>query len=460
MIGRDFQEVFKLVYKDDFSPAANPVNEAIENDAVYESRQELALLTRDGAERIIHLTAAPIKNDQDEISGAVLAFHDISEIRRLQDFAARAQRLEVAGRVAAQVAHDFNNLLAPIKAYPRLIKEECDSDSNIAHYASEIEKAGGKITEINQQLLTLGRRANSRHVEVSLNEIVLDALSAIYPLAPYLIINLELAHELPAIWGSKSQLFRVVVNILNNGRDAMSDVGQISVKKQEFHAPVDFGAITAIPSGRYLMLSISDTGEGIHRQHLANIFEPFYSTKTSDRRRGSGLGLSVAHSVMDDHDGYIDCLSSPGQGTIFRLYFPLGQKDSGDSLFDITGGSESILIIGEESNTRDSAAKLLNKIGYRVKSTANCSEAFMLLKGRHYDLLIVDPDSNVEDEYMQVLKEAMKINPRQKILITSDRDSEDTWGLSKEFPQILLKPFILKKIASAVRGELDRIAAV
>lgn len=267
-----------------------------------------------------------------ESGNVMVHFADITETNRLRRLENRAQRLETAGQVAGQVAHDFNNLLAPLVSYPELIRDSLTVDHPALTYLTSIEKAAARIADINQQLLTLGRRGHFHEELVNLNEIAAQVVqdTKITDTCPNCILNL--GEPLQHISGSAAQLHRVIANLLVNARDAVVDNpagnGRIVVTTENVTLTASSDQNSSLPAGQFVRLSVSDNGCGIAPADLERIFDPFFTTKKTDRRRGSGLGLSVVNSVVQDHGGHIDVSSRRGEGTTFSVYFPARAKNS------------------------------------------------------------------------------------------------------------------------------------
>lgn len=304
------------------------------------SQYELEIATAKKNKRTILLSASPRFDSDKKFIGSFGAFMDITETKKLQEEISRAQRLEAAGRIAGQVAHDFNNLLGPLVAYPDVIKRELPPDHPLLPLLDDAQKAAEQLAEINQQLLTLGRRGYYQIQPLNLNELISRSISQLEPIPATLSVELKLADDILTIKGGRSQIQRVVMNLLTNARDAMNNLGKLSIKTENFRLDRITGVYSRIPRGEYVKLTISDTGHGIDRETIGKIFEPFFTTKTADRKRGSGLGLSIVHSVLQDHHGYIDLKSEPGTGTSFYIYFPASRDISNLQMTgDVIGNS-------------------------------------------------------------------------------------------------------------------------
>ncbi|MBU0982755.1 MAG: PAS domain S-box protein, partial [candidate division Zixibacteria bacterium] len=265
---------------------------------------ELQAVRRDGTRFPIELSLSGVKvHNQWHAVGIV---RDITERKRLQEFADRAKRLETAGRIAGQVAHDFNNLLGPLVAYPDLIRDELGNDHPAARYVDSMAVAAQQIADINQQLLTLGRRGHYNQEPISVNQVIKIVMEGLGDLPVDLRVEVDLADNLLNIRGGQAQIVRVISNLIANARDSMGDAGFLSIRTQNWYTDTIAGKYGQIAMGEYVKVTIEDTGCGISDEALMHVFEPFYTSKKANKRRGSGLGLSVVHAVVKDHNGFVD----------------------------------------------------------------------------------------------------------------------------------------------------------
>lgn len=401
--------------------------------------------------------------DQPGVNGIVFNGREVTEKRRLQDCASRAQRLETAGRIAGQVAHDFNNLLGPLVAYPDIIKDELPENHPAIQYVQDMKEAAEQMSEINQQLLTLGRQGHYNQEPLNLNEIVSQVLDQICPVPETLVIQKELEENLMNIRGGGSQMFRTVSNLVSNAREAMQDIGQLTVRTENSYVDVSSGPFANVQKGEYVKLTISDTGIGISPDILPRIFDPFFTTKTPSRRKGSGLGLSVVHAVVEDHDGCIDYESVPGVGTSFYLYFPTTRENNGTNRRrEIVGGKEKILVVDDDKVQREVNRKLLDKLGYDVDIVKSGEEALDILRKHPQDLLILDMIMPDGIDGTETLRRALEINPSQKAIIVSGfaENQRVQEALRLGASEFIRKPLTFKSIALAVRRALDSKAEV
>jgi PAS domain S-box-containing protein len=396
--------------------------------------------------------------DQPSVNGIVFNGREVTEKRRLQECASRTQRLETAGRIAGQVAHDFNNLLGPLVAYPDFIKDELPENHPAVQYVQDMKEAAEQMSEINQQLLTLGRQGHYNQEPLSLNETISQVLDQSCPVPETLVIEKELEEDLMNIRGGGSQIIRAVSNLISNAREAMQDNGQLTVRTENSYVDASSGRFADVQKGEYVKLTIADTGIGMSPDILPRIFDPFFTTKTSSRKRGSGLGLSVVHAVVEDHDGCIDYESVPGVGTSFYLYFPTTRENAGTNRRnEIVGGKEKILVVDDDKVQREVNRKLLDKLGYDVDIVKSGEEALDILRKHSQDLLILDMIMPDGIDGTETLRRALEFDPSQKAIIVSGfaENQRVQEALRLGASEFIRKPLTFKSIAQAVRRALD-----
>lgn len=428
----------------------------------HSSKYELDITSAQGNRKKLKLSISPRFDENGNYKGAFGAVVDITEMKRLQEFASRAQRLETAGRIAGQVAHDFNNLLGPLTAYPELIKQELDEHSPVLPMLEDMESASRQIAEINQQLLTLARRGHYNVETLNLNEIAAMALDQIYPLPEKLQIKEELEPNLMNVTGGKSQIYRVISNLISNARDAMEDNGKLIIKTENYYNVHDYGKYQVIPRGEYVKVTITDTGTGIPEDIIQQIFEPFFTTKKSGSRRGSGLGLSIVHTVVEDHNGFIDWDSKLGEGTSFYLYLPITRKDStGITNEHIVGGNEKILVVDDDQMQIAVTRVLLEKLGYNVRTAISGTEALEILREDPHDIVVLDMIMPNDMDGAETYEKILEIYPHQKAIIVSGFAETDRVHDAENLgvADFLRKPLTIKSIAHAVRRALDSPAS-
>lgn len=401
----------------------------------------------------------PIKDDEGNIFAYAGSQRDITETKRLRELESRAERLEAAGTIAGQVAHDFNNLLAPLIAYPEFIRETLPEDHPALDMLVQIEEAARKIADINQQLLTLSRRGHYIQEVLDLNTIVQQAISDMGKLPGKVSYETDLDPELARILGGGSQIHRVVTNLLYNAVDALQNIGHIHVRTENYYVDDVSSAYGRVPMGEYVKLTVSDNGCGMSDDIVQKVLDPFFTTKTSDRQRGSGLGLSIVDAVIKDHGGYLDLKTRPGKGTSFYVYLPMTREllDEGSSE-ELSGGTESILVVDDDEIQREVSTQLLSKLGYQVRSCDSGESAVEFLRENPHDLVILDMIMPGGIDGAETYRRILEMSSNQKTIIVSGFSETERVNVAQKLGAgaFVKKPLTRKAIADAARKELDR----
>ncbi len=446
-----------IVHPDD-SDRVNHLLRLIKQTGEISNIPEVRLMSKDGEIIWVSIEFSLFTDLDGTVQSIRLVCRDINQRRKLQDELARTQRLETAGRIAAQIGHDYNNLLAPLTAYPGLIRQEYPDNENLTPMLNEMESAARKIADINQQLLALGRRGHYSMEPIDLNEFILNTL-ALHPIPDEVIVKRTLAPELQLIKGGAAQLTRVLTNLINNAIEAMQNIGILTIKT-EFVVKERSGTEgSPVENNEFVKLSIGDNGTGVKPVNISKIFEPFFTTKKIDKVRGSGLGLSVVHGIVEDHLGFIEVESTVGTGTTFHLYFPARpESEIIDNFYEdnVRGGTEHLLVVDDDSVQRRVTSQLLQRIGYTVNSVDSGEAAIQYCQRHDVDLLILDMIMEGIDG-AETYRRILEFRPQQKAIIVSGYviSARAEQMLQMGAGQFVPKPITLKSIATATRKELD-----
>ncbi|MFQ5709955.1 MAG: PAS domain S-box protein [bacterium] len=450
--------VTEIVHSEDRAKAADMVSQ-IHLMGKPPKNAEIRLLNKKNEPVWVSEEFSLLKNEDGSIQVIRVVCRNITERKQLQNELARAQRLESAGRVASQIAHDFNNLLAPLAAYPPLIREDLPPDHPILGMIEEMEFAAKKIAEINQQLLSLGRRGHYTMEPIDLNELFQKVLASV-SIPEEVKVELDLEPNLLKINGGAAQITRVLTNLIANGKEAMHGMGVLTVKTENVYLEEPLHGDQTVEPGEYVKLEVSDTGTGIAPEIVDKIFDPFFSTKKMDRMRGTGLGLSIVHGVVEDHKGYITVSTKLGMGTSFFLYFP-ATRDMEDQAMGIDRmslrGNEKILVVDDDPVQRRVVHHLLNRFGYQVQSVASGERAIEFLRNHPQDLLILDMVMDGIDG-TETYRQILAFRPGQKAIITSGyaKSRRVQEALRLGAGKFISKPISPEDLAKAVRKELDQ----
>ena len=394
-----------------------------------------------------------------------VAIRDISRLKNLEAQLLQAQKMEAIGTLAGGIAHDFNNLLQIVLGYSQIIldsKKEGDIDNQAI---KQIYQAGERGAELVKSLMTFSRKAEIQPKPVNLNEQVEqlnNMLARTFP--PMIEIERILHPDLAAINADPTQVDQVLVNLAVNAKDAMHDEGKLSIKTANVILDDMYcSAHTGIKPGPYVLLTVSDTGQGMDKECLGHIFEPFFTTK--EEGKGTGLGLATVYGIVKHHNGSIDCESQPGHGTTFNIYLPSipTREQVSEKITEETsakGGTETLLFVEDEKALRVMIGRILTRAGYTVMTACDGKEAldFYKREGTKISLVILDlmmPKMGGQ----KCLEEILMIDPKAKVLIATgvSLDDERT-ALATKFGAkgSIHKPYDTTRLLRAVRDVLDK----
>jgi PAS domain S-box-containing protein len=395
--------------------------------------------------------------------------YDITEHKRLEEQLHHSQKLEAVGQLAGGVAHDFNNLLMVIQAHNERLRGRLAAGDAAHKDAEEIERAVTRATALTQQLLTFSRRQVLQLRAIELNGILSEVTKMLHRLIP---VSIELKISLKAspdrIKADPGQVEQVLMNLAVNARDAMPHGGQlvIETKNVELHE-AQAGEQSRIPRGKYVVLTVSDSGTGMSGEVLGRIFEPFFTTKKPGK--GTGLGLAIVYGVIKQTGGWITTRSEPGRGTTFDIYFPpAAEQDSGresgakpgksTTTASAARGTETILLVEDQDGIRDLVGEFLRKSGYSVLIAADGNEALQLAEEHKgpIDLLLSDvvmPNLGGRE----LARRLTEPRPQMKVLFMSGYPDHGTPSseVVDDSASVLQKPFLLETLARKIRIQLD-----
>lgn len=416
-----------------------------------------------GAEKVFHNIKVPLSDGSGEFVGLCGFARDVTATRQLEDQLLQAQKMEAIGTLAGGISHDFNNMLQAILGYSQMLlltKRRSDADYSKLR---EIEKAAQRATDLTQQLLTIGRKVEIEPRPLDVNQVVRQVEKLLKRTIPKMIgIEMRLAQDIHAVNADSNQLEQVLINIGVNARDAMPDGGRLVIETLNMEPDESFRKINLNENiDSYVVLSISDTGQGMPEDVLEHIFEPFFTTKGVGE--GTGLGLAMAYGIIKNHGGHISCESSPSQGTAFKIFLPaIGiAPDPVAAEPDVPvelGALETVLVIDDEPLLRDLAKGMLTGSNYEVL-TADSGESGLALYRQHRDaisLVILDmimPGMGGK----QCLSEILTLNPRAKVLISSGYSMEDPAKdqILTKAKGFIKKPYNLKMMLKIMRQVLN-----
>ena len=416
-----------------------------------ELQREVELRTSSGR-KVPALLSLRIPAAAADFQNVVVSLLDVSEQRRMAERMREAQRLETLGKLAGGVAHDFNNVLAVIGSFAGILRDELADNAAAQRDLDAITEATRRAAALTGQLLTFSRRQVQELRTVDLNRVV-DELGRM--LRRVIGDDLELDWRPAAapqlVRADTSQLEQVLMNLVVNARDAMPSGGRITIETAT--RDVAPGGAT-VPAGRYVVLTVSDTGLGMDEEVRRRAFEPFFTTKGPGK--GAGMGLSTVYGIVKQSGGHIEVQSAPGRGARFEISLPrvapeeaspAGPEEGGRPAARAPGGSETILLVENDELLRKAARRILEGEGYRVLDAASGEDALRAAEshGGAIHLLLTDvrmPRMNGRD----LARLVQLTRPQVKVLYLGDQG-----GAADE----IAKPFAAATLLAAIRAALD-----
>jgi len=395
--------------------------------------------------------------------GFVCVCRDLTEQRRIEDQLRKKQRMEAIGTLAGGIAHDFNNLLTVILGYSQTLLAKLETHAEIRSNVERIVNAATRAASLTRQLLAFSRKQVLQPRVLSLNAVVHELEKILRPLVGEDIEMIaNCAPDLGAVKADFSQIEQVIVNLVVNARDALPRGGSLVLTTANLDVgPADALRYPDLPPGRYVRLSVADTGVGMNREVLSHMFEPFFTTK--EVGRGTGLGLSTVYGIVRQSDGYIWVESEPGQGSTFTVCLPRVQATPEPLPQERAPswgkqGTETILLVEDDNSVRELAQDILRSCGYRVLVAANAPQLDSLL-AQHCEtihLLITDvvmPFMNGRE----VAKRVQSQHPETQVLYMSGYayDTIVQRGILDGGFFFIQKPYTPSQLVEKVREVLD-----
>lgn len=399
----------------------------------------------------------------DRLSAAFDRMYSEAERSKLNAQLVWSQKMEAIGTLAGGVAHDFNNLLQVILGYSSVMLSQRQEDERDYARLKQVVKAGKRGAELVKCLLTFSRKVEPTLASINLNQEVLQFQAFLSRTIPKTIkINLLLAGDLEMALADSSQINQILMNLGVNARDAMDDGGTLTIQTMNVDLDYDFcHKHMSDRTGRYVMVSFSDTGHGMEKETLDHIFEPFFTTK--DQGKGTGLGLATVYGIVEQHNGFITCDSEPSFGTTFRIYLPVAMEVSGDESqapeVVIRPGKETILLVDDEADLRNWCVELIEGYGYTVLTAANGRQALELYREHRERISLILLDLVMpEMDGRKCLEELKKHDPNVKVVVVSGFSGTEQINmmLSLGAEDFIQKPYESSILLSRIREILDK----
>ncbi len=459
LIGRNVRNVEKVGTNRSFFQ--------IMSDAVHtgQSRFErLANRRNDGTLYDIEVKVSPVSEPSGTTAYAAVV-RDLTYEVQLERQLCQAQKVEAIATLAGGIAHDFNNILAAIITNTEMAMDDAPEGSALREHLAIVLKAGFRARSLVRQILTLSYQKEEERQPVRIDLIARECLKLLRASLPTTIeIPLHRTNGIGFVHADTSQIHQVIMNLCTNAADAMQEHGG---RLEIFMGNSDLGSDNSmgLPPGRYVCLSVADTGHGMDRKTMERIFDPFFTTKAPGR--GTGLGLSVVHAIVRSHGGAIDVTSEPGVGTTFRVYLPRCDA-AGDAEQEYPasppppGGKERILFLDDEADIVSSNQRMLENLGYEVVAGTSSLEALEVFRAQpdRFDLVITDqtmPHLTGERFALEVLA----LRPDIPVILCTGLGSFSQSGVTEKIArtigirEVVMKPTERSEMARIIRRVLD-----
>jgi two-component system, cell cycle sensor histidine kinase and response regulator CckA len=416
-------------------------------------------LTKDGRCLDVDISASRYTDHQNKPAGMLVVIRDISQQKALELQLQQSQKMKAIGTLAGGVAHDFNNILMGIQGRASLMLSEIEPYSPLVEHLSSIEAYVHSATDLTKQLLGYARGGKYEVKTANLTRLIDKSLQMFGRTRKEINIHKEFESDLWNVDIDAQQIEQVLLNLYVNAIQAMPGGGDFYLRTQNTILRDNAAETFKVSPGRYVKMSVTDTGVGMDQDTLDRVFDPFFTTRA--RGRGTGLGLASAYGIVKNHHGVITADSVKGQGTTFTIYLPASSKEVMPEQKEsrkVLSGAETILLLDDEQMVLDVAKPMLTKLGYRVYLAGTGEQAIEIYRRHPHEihLAIIDlimPGMNGGAVFDQL----RQINPEAKVLLSSGYsiDGEAAEIMSRGCNGFIQKPFGLKELSQKIRTILD-----
>jgi PAS domain S-box-containing protein len=451
----------RMIFEEDRPAVLNQASKVLTGTPVapFEHR----IIHKDGSLRWVRNAPVP-RFGRD---GGLVAYDglitDITSLKLLENQLRQAQKMEAVGQLAGGIAHDFNNILTAIIGYANLLMMKLPEDDPGRAYVDPIIQSAERAAHLTSNLLAFSRKQIINLKPVSVNDIIRRVEKLLVRvIGEDIAFRTRLSSDDHAVLADSIQIEHVLMNLATNARDAMPDGGTLVVETDAYELGEEFvRAHSYGKPGRYVLITVTDSGIGMDENVLSHVFEPFFTTK--EIGKGTGLGLSMVYGIIKQHNGYITVASEPGKGTTFKLYLPLITAATvGDKIKNsaaVKRGKETVLLAEDDTPVRELTRRVLEGAGYTVIETSDGAEAVSTFKNNKdtIGLVVLDiimPRKNGKEACMEI----RAIRPDIKALFMSGYTADiiHKKGILETGMDVILKPITPSNFLIKVREVLDR----
>jgi two-component system cell cycle sensor histidine kinase/response regulator CckA len=439
------------------------------NEVHYQAQFEFATLGL----RYFDVAYYPYCDDEGTVTHVAVVSRDITERTeaekekaRMQTQLVQVQKMEAIGMLAGGVAHDFNNLLTVVQGYVDLALAKISKTDSLYDDLTQIQLAAMRAANLTHQLLLFSRKQPIEFAPLNINRTVDDLLRMLNCLiGEDVVISANLNPNLWPVRANIGNIEQVIMNLAVNAKDAMPEGGRLTLKTENLTLDEDHcKAIPEARPGKFVCLSVTDTGIGIDPEILQHIFEPFFTTKKAGK--GTGLGLSVVYGIVQKHEGWISVCAEPEQGSTFKVYLPAlpvkprDKSKKATSPHECPGSGERILMVEDEDSIRTVFARALRENGYVVFEAASAEEALDILEREKAEFHLIFSDTILHNETgMQLVDLLLSREPDLPILLSSgytDHRSQRSFVHERKLP-FIQKPYDVAGLLRAIGEAIEPI---
>ena len=430
------------------------------------------ILTKDGKKRYIDWHNIFLKNKAGTIMGTFSSGEDITERKKaqkermdLQMQLQQLQKMEAIGTLAGGIAHDFNNILMPLLIHTEMVLEALPEDSPWIFNLEEVLKTGKRAKDLVKQILTFSRQSEEQKTYLKFRFVIEECLKLLRSSLPTTIdirLNIKTEPGMDTVYADPTQLHQILMNLCTNAYHAMREKGGI-LEISLVNIDIDSNTEAVLPDltpGTYHRLSIRDTGHGIEKDVMDRIFDPYFTTK--EKGEGTGLGLSVVHGIVKNHQGIITVESEPGDGTSFHVFLPVAEEEEKIEIkktVEMSKGTERVLFVDDEQSMTRVVKVMLERLGYNVKVRTNSLEALEAFRANPYefDLLITD-QTMPHMTGSELAREFMQIRQDIPIILCSGFSEQMNEEKAKKMGirAFVMKPVIMSELSHIIRKVLNQ----
>lgn len=457
--GKSIEAVFHIVNSETGLKCENPVAKVLKDRAIVSLANHTQLIAKDGAERMIEDSGAPIFDSNNEIIGVVLVFRDVTEKHRTQKQLQQTQKMESIGILAGGIAHDFNNMLSVVIGNASHARTLIDETQPLFKPLADIQASAKRAQNLTQQLLIFAKGGAPIKTPTDLNQLIKETVELVGS-GSNSNYQFDLAQDLWRAEVDKGQMNQVFSNLIINANQAMPDGGAIDIKTANIELQGDDGM--ALADGSYIHISVQDQGVGIPEKHLPKVFDPYFSTK----QKGSGLGLAIAYSIIQRHDGCITVYSEIEKGSVFHIYLPasvevLPMTEKAPSPSHQGGGR--VLIMDDQALILDMLQMMLRQMEYETATATDGLQAIEMYRqayeaGNPFDLVILDLTVPGGLGGAKTIPELLKIDPQVKAVVSSGYANDPIMANYQDygFCGVVPKPYTKSDLASLLNSLFDK----